>query len=236
MRTLNQAKKSGARVARGNYHRRPKPRTARQPASRQRLNAGNGSSSTSAKQGARSLRTLPQRFVARPNGNNGSEKLASAVRQFEAAVRYFQKERYEKAREILANVVATAPPEVADRARIHLRICEHRLGSVARAPKTAADFYLLGVADLNAGRLQTAIEHLTKAYRLLPKGEEVCYALAAAHARQGAADAALEYLKAAIDRRPQNRSQARQDADFCLLARDPRFQQLVRSGTHRMTS
>lgn len=236
MRTLNQAKKSGSRVARGNHHRRPEPRTARRPLTKQKLNARNGDSGTAAKQGARSMRTLPQRFLAGHNGNNGNEKLTSAVKQFEAAVRYFHKERYERAKEILANLVATAPPEVADRARIHLRICEHRLGSVARAPKTAADHYLLGVADLNAGRLQAAVEHLTKAYRLLPRGEEVCYALAAAHARQGAADAALEYLKAAIDRRPQNRSQARQDADFGSLARDARFRQLVSPGTHRITS
>ncbi len=161
--------------------------------------------------------------------NNGDGQLLAAVKQFEAAVRYFQKENYERAKEILERLADTAPPEVADRARVHLRLCERRRVT-APAPKTAADNYLFGVAELNAGRPDSAADYLEKAHKLEPKREEVCYALAASYAMQGKADSALELLKTAIDLRPQNRFQARQDPDFQSLAADLRFRELVRPG------
>lgn len=151
-----------------------------------------------------------------------------ALKQFEAAVRYFQKENYSKAGEILERLANTAPPEIADRARIHLRLCERRR-STAPVPKTAADSYLFGVAELNAGRPGTAAEYLEKAHKMEPKREDICYALAACYALQGKADAALELLKTAIGLRPQNRLQARQDPDFQSLLEDARFGELVRS-------
>src|SRR5215472_16476301 len=153
--------------------------------------------------------------------NNGDGQLLWAVKQFEAAVCYFQKESYGKAKEILKRLADTAPPEVADRARVHLRLCERR-SATAAAPKTAADNYLFGVAELNAGRPELAAGYLEKAHHQEPGREDVCYALAASYALQGNAEGALELLKVAVDIRPQNRFQARQDPDFRSLAGDPR--------------
>ena len=96
---------------------------------------------------------------------NGDGQLQAAVKQFEAAVRYFQKESYEKAKELLKRLADTAPPEVAERARVHLRLCERRRAP-APTPKTAADNYLFGVAELNAGRLDSAADFLEKAHKL----------------------------------------------------------------------
>jgi len=158
--------------------------------------------------------------------NNGDGQLLGAVKQFEAAVCYFQKQSYGKAKEILKKLADTAPPEVADRARVHLRLCERR-SATAVAPKTVADNYLFGVAELNAGRPDLAAEYLDKAHHQEPLREDVCYALAASYALQGKAERALELLKVAFDLRPQNRFQARQDPDFRSLAGDPRFQELV---------
>ena len=158
--------------------------------------------------------------------NNGDGRLLTAVKQFETAVRFFQKESYGKAKEILKKLAETAPPEVADRARVHLRLCERRSATVS-APKTAADNYLFGVAELNAGRPESAAGYLEKAHKQEPKREDVCYALAASYALQGNVEAALEHLKAAVDLRPQNRFQARQDPDFGSLADNLRFRELV---------
>jgi len=172
----------------------------------------------------------PQELDRRPRRstamNNGDGQLVGAVKQFEAAVFYFHKESYEKAKEILRSLADTAPPEVADRARVHLRLCERR-SATAAAPKTAADNYLFGVAELNAGRPELAAAYLEKARHQEPGREDVCYALAASYALQGKAEGALEVLKVAVDLRPQNRFQARQDPDFRSLAGDPRFQELV---------
>ena len=142
-------------------------------------------------------------------------------------MRHLHRHNYLKAKEIFENLAGTAPAEVADRARVHLRLCAWRLAVAPPAPKTANDYHVLGVTALNAGNLISAIELLAKAQKLQPNREEIRYALAAAHALQGNADTAIEHLKAAIELRPQNRFQARRDEDFQVLAGDPRFQTLV---------
>jgi tetratricopeptide (TPR) repeat protein len=155
------------------------------------------------------------------------EKHAAAVRSFEAGLHLEQRRNFQKAREIFEKLVSTAPADIADRARVHVKACAERAGDVAKPPKTAGEYHVLGVAELNLRELDRAVEHLSKAQKLEPKREEIRYALAAAYALQGNSEAALEQLKTAIALRPQNRFQARHDADFQPLAADPRFLSLL---------
>ena len=154
-------------------------------------------------------------------------QLAAAVKSYETAVRHIQKQNYDKAKEILDTLVSSAPAEVADRARVHLRFCEQKLHPLAKPLKSVEDFYVAGISELNARRLERSVEYLTKAEKLEPKREEIQYALAAAYALRGNAEAALEHLRKSIELRPQNRFQARQDEDFEHLAADTRFINLV---------
>jgi len=151
----------------------------------------------------------------------------AAVKSFESAVRFFHKQNYERAREILAKLVDGRAPEVAERARIYLRMCEQKLARPRAALRSAHDYYDLGVAQLNARDLDAAIENLGRADKMEPNQDHVRYALAAAHALQGNSEAALEHLKAAIELRAANRSHARYDEDLHSLAGDPRFKRLV---------
>lgn len=151
----------------------------------------------------------------------------AAVRSFEAGVRYFQKQNYEKAKEVFEKLAGGAAHEVSSRAQVYLRLCEQKLFHAESEPKTAADFYNLGVAQLNARNLDLAIEYLNKAERLAANQDHVRYALAAAHALQGNVEAALQHLKVALDLRPANRFLACKDEDFQSLAGDPRFQRLL---------
>src|SRR5215469_5129037 len=155
------------------------------------------------------------------------ERHAAAVRNFEAGLHLEQRQNFRKAREIFEKLVATAPADIADRARVHVKACAERAGRVVKPPKTAGEYHVLGVAELNLRELDRAVEHLSKAQKLEPGREEVSYALAAAYSLQGNSEAALEQLKTAIALRPQNRFQARHDADFETLASDPRFLSLV---------
>ncbi|HEV2426570.1 MAG TPA: tetratricopeptide repeat protein [Terriglobia bacterium] len=155
------------------------------------------------------------------------EKHVAAVKGFEAGLDLERRQNYRKARDVFEKLVATGPADVADRARVHLRACTERLQTKGPEPRTALDYAVLGVAELNRRDLDRAVEHLSKARKLQPKREEIRYALAAAHALRGDREAALEHLEAAISMRPQNRFQARQDADFQPLAGDPRFLNLV---------
>ncbi len=165
-----------------------------------------------------------QRARQRPNA-----EYVAAVKSFETGVILFQKQSYDKARGVFEKLAAGAPPEVSNRARTYLRMCDQKLApsEPVRGPR---EHYDLGVAQLNARELDAAVENLTKALKAGPDQEHVRYALAAAHALQGNSDAALEHLAVAIELRPANRHLAATDEDFQPLAGDRRFQQLIRSG------
>jgi len=151
----------------------------------------------------------------------------AAVRNFELAARAFHKHNYQKAKEIFEKLASSGVAGVAERALIHLRLCELKLSRPIPPPKKPEDLYTLGVGALNSRRLDDAIEYLNKAKKSAPKLEHICYALAAAYSLRGDAESALQRLKEAIALRPENRIQARSDEDFQALATDARFRELV---------
>lgn len=151
-----------------------------------------------------------------------------AVSDFDTAVRNFQKERFDKAKEIFEKLAQGSVIEIAERARMHMQLCDRKLKKEnAPAPKTAEDWYNLGLFELNAGRAEAALESLAKADKLNPRQDYTLYALAAAHARLGNVDATLTHLSQAIELRPQNRHLARRDEDFQPISNEPRFKQLT---------
>jgi tetratricopeptide (TPR) repeat protein len=149
------------------------------------------------------------------------------VKNFELGARAFQKQNYEKAKEIFEKLAFSGVAGVAERARVYLRLCEQKLSRPGPPPKKAEDLYTLGVGALNSRRLDDAIEYLNRAQKSAPQLEHISYALAAAHSLRGDAEAALQHLREAITLRPQNRIQARLDEDFQTLATDVRFKELV---------
>jgi len=197
---------------------------------------GNGSGRTRSRKSvaAKSIRgwaataptsAMPVRSAAEMDRSDPQFK--AALKSFGAATRFFHKQNYKKAQELFEEVVGSPARELAERARVHLVLCEQKLERPAPAPKTAGEYYDLGVAELNARHLDVAIEYLNKADKSAPNHEHIKYALAAAHAVQRNADVALEHLKAAIALRPGNRFQVRFDDDFQPLASDPRFKRLI---------
>jgi tetratricopeptide (TPR) repeat protein len=161
---------------------------------------------------------------------------AQALKQYESGIRLFQKESYDKAREIFEKLAAEAPAEIADRARIHVQICDRKMNHNGHALKSAEDYYLMGLTELNARNLDAALEHLTTAWKMEAERAEIRYALAATHALQGNPELAIEHLKAAIQIRPELKFQARQDTDFDSLASDPAYTRLVYSESAQVAS
>ena len=151
----------------------------------------------------------------------------SAIKIFEMGVRAFQKRNYDKAAEIFERLIDSTARDVADRAQVHLRLCRQRTGRPALPPKSADDYYTLGVACLNARQFGLAVEHLSKADKMKPHQDHIHYALAVSHALGGNADDALAHLEASFALRPENRIHARRDEDFQGLAADPRFRRLT---------
>ena len=164
-----------------------------------------------------------------PQRSHADVPYQTAVRNFEVGVRAFQKQDYHKAAEVFEKLVDIDARDVAERAQLHLRLCRQRTGRPAAAPKSADEYYALGVACLNARDLGRAVEYLGKADKLKPNQDHIQYALAVSYALGGNADVAFAHLEAAFTLRPENRFHARRDEDFQGLTSDPRFRRLIHS-------
>ena len=155
-------------------------------------------------------------------------RVEQQLKQYEDALRYFQQQKFHKAKQELEKVVAGPSKELADRAGMHLRVCEQRIARLPQAAlKSAEDYYQQGVAMMNLGRWDEARELLLRARKLAPRADYVVYAMAALDCLTGEAEAAMENLKLAIEMRPENRYHARNDEDFEFLQEDPRFTELL---------
>jgi tetratricopeptide (TPR) repeat protein len=157
-----------------------------------------------------------------------SPEVQKQLKAYEEAVQHIQNQKFHKAKQVLEKVAIGPSKELADRARLHIRVCEQR---IARQPATNLrgpdDDYHHGVAMMNVGRWDEAREHLERARKNAPRSDYVIYALAALDCLTGEADSAIENLKLAISLRPENRYHARNDEDFAFLQEDPRFTELL---------
>jgi tetratricopeptide (TPR) repeat protein len=150
------------------------------------------------------------------------------LKTYELAVQHFHQQKFTRAKELLEKVHTGPSKELADRARVHLRIVEQRMAKqAAPSVRTPEEHYQSGVAMMNLGRWDEAREHLLRARKLAPKADYVFYAMAALDCLTGEAESAMENLKIAIQLRPENRYHARNDEDFAFLQEDPRFTELL---------
>jgi tetratricopeptide (TPR) repeat protein len=141
-------------------------------------------------------------------------------------------EDFEKAIRCFQSLIADYPEEseIHERSKVLVHACEKKIQEKGRAVlRSADDHYNVGIADLNRRALDSAVEHLQQALKLLPKGDHVLYALATANALQGRREEALGFLKQSIHYRGENRFLAARDSDFEALLEDPEFRQLVTS-------
>jgi tetratricopeptide (TPR) repeat protein len=155
-------------------------------------------------------------------------RVQAQLKLYDEALSLFHQQKFAKAKGELEKVLEGPSKELADRARMHLKIAEQRMKpSHEQNPKTADEHYQRGVAMMNIGRWDDARESLDKARKASPKADYVHYALAALDCLTGEADSAMKNLKVAIDLRPENRYHARNDEDFAFLQEDPRFTEML---------
>jgi len=155
---------------------------------------------------------------------NSARQLAS----FEAGMRFFHARKFKEARERFAEAAAGGPErDVAQRARLHIAMCDRRLQQAPVSLGSAEDYYNYGVALINSRNVAEARTHLEKAIQIAPGSDHIHYALALAQALSGDVTNACENLKRAIELEPRNRIIARQDADFGPLAHQPPFDALL---------
>ena len=151
----------------------------------------------------------------------------NALGQFESAVNLFNVNDFAKARGTFERLTANAAPDLAQRARVYLKICNQRLSRSSSQPRTADDHYNFGVQLANQGNLEEAEQCLTKALKLAPKCDYIHYAMASTLALKDNAEGAMDYLAQAIGLNGRNRYLAQNDPDFSSLSEDPRFTELL---------
>lgn len=155
-------------------------------------------------------------------------RVQAQLKLYDEALALFHQQKFAKAKQELEKVLEGPSKELADRARMHVKIAEQRMKPAAEQnPKTAEEHYQRGVGMMNIGRWDDARESLEKARKAAPKADHIHYALAALDCLTGEADSAMANLKVAIQLKPENRYHARNDEDFAFLQEDPRFTELL---------
>jgi tetratricopeptide (TPR) repeat protein len=149
------------------------------------------------------------------------------ARLFETASRHFHSGEFATAKELFKQAAAGPVREVAHAARLHIRMCEQRLGRAGPALRTAEDHYNYAVALINERRLELAEEHIAQALSQCPKGDHLYYALALSRGLRGDLEGARHNMKRAIDLQPRNRITARNDPDFADIGQRPPMAELL---------
>ena len=149
------------------------------------------------------------------------------MERFENALQLFNQQQVSRARAMFERLLTIPSPELAERARVYVSICEQRLSRATVPLKTAEDYYNYAVGLANEGNAEESAEYLQKALKLAPKADYMYYALATTYALRDNVDGALQYLLKAIELNERNRYQAQHDADFANLLEDPRFTELL---------
>ena len=147
-----------------------------------------------------------------------------AVETFEKGFQALQRRQYERASEMLSKVVTSYPDEkeLHERARVYLAVCQRQVATVPK-PKTFEERLCAATLAINKGSWDSGLELLEGLERDNASHDHVQYLLAIAHAARGDRNTAISHLRRAIELRPSNRLQARQDPDLDGLRQEPAF-------------
>lgn len=172
---------------------------------------------------------LKSRIVVKPVPRQPSRDEAAALAAFERAHKEFARGRFSEARLLFQNLIQkhVGVSEVTARARTYLAVAESRLQTSKPSLRDAEDLYDRGVIELNRGSYVDAQEMFERALKGNPEAAHIHYGLAAAQARLGSSEAALQSLEHAFELQPFLRSRAQHDPDLAVLRSAPDFERLI---------
>jgi tetratricopeptide (TPR) repeat protein len=169
--------------------------------------------------------------VKRPRTLAGNPPVDAArnhtLAQYEAALRLLQDGKFEKAHTAFSNMLASAPPDLAERIRMYINACLQQTTKAKASFATHEERYDYAVSLLNEGLYDDARAQLKQIVSANPQADFAFYGLAVLASMTGDAHTCREHLTEAIRLNPQNRIQARADSDFQDMADDPRFTELL---------
>jgi tetratricopeptide (TPR) repeat protein len=149
------------------------------------------------------------------------------LQDYQNAVQFMQQGKFEKARVLFDKLSRESSPEILERSRVYLAVCERNAKDASLTFKTSEEQYDYAVSLLNSGSYEEARDQFDSILTTVPDSDFAHYGMALLSSMTGQAEDALEHLTRAISLNPSNRIQARSDPDFIDMADDPRFTELL---------
>ena len=154
-------------------------------------------------------------------------RFAHTLLSYEQALKLLQTQKFDKAKLLFEKVIESGISELADRAKVHISICNQQLDRIQNTFNTPEEHYDFAVSLMNLGDFVTAREHLEALSTQRPTLDFIWYGFAVLECLTGRTSESLQHLAEAIRINPGNRFQARNDSDFRNMADDPRFTELL---------
>ncbi|HUB17652.1 MAG TPA: tetratricopeptide repeat protein [Acidobacteriaceae bacterium] len=149
------------------------------------------------------------------------------LQDYQNALQLMQQGKYEKARVLFEKLSRDGSPEILERCRVYLTVCERNSKESSLSFKSSEEQYDYAVSLLNTGSYEEARDQFEAILGKAPQADFAHYGMALLSSVTGQAEEALEHLSRAIELNPSNRIQARSDPDFVDMADDPRFTELL---------
>ncbi|HTX42899.1 MAG TPA: tetratricopeptide repeat protein [Acidobacteriaceae bacterium] len=167
------------------------------------------------------------RPAAAKSRSGGSDPNQRLLDDYQGALELMQQNKFDKARTALEKIGRDAPPEIAERVRVYLAVCERNGAKASLSFNTTAEHYDYAISLLNNGNFEEARDQFEAILANAPEADFGHYGMALLSSMTGQAEEALAHLAKAIELNPSNRIQARSDPDFIDMADDPRFTELL---------
>lgn len=161
---------------------------------------------------------------AKPTANPAHEQ---SLAHYQNAVQMMQEGKFEKARALFEKINYESAPELSERSRVYLSVCERHTQKASLVFASLEEQYDYAVSLLNTGNYEDARDQFENLLKKNAGADYAHYGLAVLNSITGQAEECLDHLAHAIELNPQNRIQARSDIDFNDMADDPRFTELL---------
>src|SRR5215831_1204516 len=118
-------------------------------------------------------------------GSTAPSSGAKQMAAFESAMKLFHARKLKEARDLFQQATLGPERDVAQRANLHIAMCDRRLQQATVSLGSAEDYYNYGIALINSRNLAEARTHLEKGVEISPSADHIHYALAVAQALSG---------------------------------------------------
>lgn len=176
------------------------------------------------------VKTAPPTPVAAPARLLHQTKTTSpALALLGKGVELIHKKDFKKAKHELQTLLQLYPAEldILARARSYIQICEREELNLKKPAVTSDQFYALGILEHNKSNYDAAISYFLQSLAKHPGADYIYYSIAAAHAKKGDVDKAIENLRKAVELNEDSRIYAKNDADFASIQTAHEFAELI---------